>query len=208
MSTWAIMRHLPATKIAYTLCIGAIGIGNISTFALYRFSDRLFEEWIGWFGPTMESMSRFLPTLRGLPEHTEKFLTSRDIDFLKSVVAFDWLLLAPCFFILFVCIFLDFRRHSRDVSRGLWAEFRAHNLSSHWANWPRVCGLGAFSVVSVAFFYSGAELGGANEIYDPTWLFLLSWLFAYGSIISPSLTFTYSMLLLANPQRAGESGPQ
>jgi hypothetical protein len=203
VSTWAVVRHLPMAKVAYVVGVGAIGIGNLLIFALYKFSDRLFGAWVRAVEPAIRSMSDFLPTLRGLPAHVERTMSTQDINFLKSVVAVDWLLYVPCLLVLSLCIFLDFRRGGSGVSRAVLAELRDHNLPANWVSWPRVCGFAACSILVITFFYSGAELSGANEIYDPTWLFLLSWLFAYVGLICPSLALIYALVLLGD---AGHSG--
>lgn len=199
LGTWAVVRHLPATRIAYVFSMSAIVIGNLSTFALYQFSDRLFNEWIRWLDPTIRSMSRFIPTLRGFTEHIEKTWAIRDIDLLRSALSLDWLLLVPFLAALLLCVLLDFRRNTLGVSSALWAEIRSRGRSMSWA---RVSVIGAFSIVAIGFFYSGAEFGGGNDIYGPLALLVTSFICVGAVIVCPLLTLIYSLLLLAKPRRA------
>ena len=72
LTTWVVIRHLSAAKTVYLIAFAVIGAGNLVIFALYQFAENLFDQWIGFFGPEMLAMSKFLPALRGFSEHIEK----------------------------------------------------------------------------------------------------------------------------------------
>ena len=200
ISTWVVIRHFSSAKVAYVAVLCLVGTGNLAIFGLYKFGKGLFDQWVQFLNPAVLAMSKFLPTLRGFSEHIEKTWPSQDINLLKSSVAFDWLIYVPALIAIFTCIFVDFRTQGPTLSRKLWGELRSRDRPM---SWPRLLGLAAMALVPIVLLYSGAEFGGIDEIYDPAFLFILSFIVVVGGIELPSLTCIYCLLLLVDPEGVG-----